>query len=146
LPPSNALAVLFVCTFNRVRSPMAAGLVRLLYGEALEADSCGLQAGEEIDPLAAAVMAEVGVDLASHRPRRLEDMIGERRYDHIVALSGEAWPQVKALAQPMASNWPIPDPAERESSRHGRLEAYRITRQMLQVRILECFGPRRAAL
>ena len=65
-------SVLYVCSMNRVRSPMAAGLTRKLYGDALQVDSSGLHASEEVDMMAAVVMQEVGVDLLDHRPRPME--------------------------------------------------------------------------
>ncbi len=143
MSPVDPLSVLFVCTYNRVRSPMAAGLMRRLYGEAFRVDSCGLEAGEEVDPLAAVVMAEIGVDLTGHQPKRLDDLMADSRFAQVVALSEEAWREVSPAAD-SAVNWPIPDPAESEGSRDSRLEAYRLTRQALQRRILERFGPPRA--
>ncbi len=134
----DSLSVLFVCTYNRVRSPMAAGLMRRLYGEAFRVDSCGLEAGEEVDPLAV-VMAEIGIDLTGHQPKRLDDLMADGRFEQVVALSEEAWLQVSGAAD-SAISWPIPDPAESEGSRESRLEAYRLTRQALQRRILEQFG------
>ena len=135
-------AVLFVCTFNRVRSPMAAGLMRRLYGAEVTVDSCGLEPGEEVDPLAAAVMAEIGVDLSEHMPKRLDDLIAEGRFGQVVALSEEAWGCVQArINGGVALSWPTPDPTESEGSRDMRLEAYRLTRQHLQALILDRFGP-----
>ena len=66
-PPSLPGAVLFACNYNRVRSPMAEGLMRLIYGDRVYVDSCGLKAGEGVDPFAAAVMDELGVDISRHR-------------------------------------------------------------------------------
>ena len=137
-------AVLFVCTFNRVRSPMAAGLVRWLYGGEVRAESCGLAPGEEVDPLAAAVMAEIGVDLSAHLPQRLENLIDEGGFDLIVALSADAWAHVAASTSGAAtSHWPTPDPTECDVSREMRLEAYRLTRRALEARIIDRFGPSR---
>jgi protein-tyrosine-phosphatase len=65
-------AVLFACTMNAVRSPMAAALLRHLR-PGLKVQSCGLEAGEP-DYLMVAVMAEMGLDLASHAPHRMADL------------------------------------------------------------------------
>jgi protein-tyrosine-phosphatase len=134
-------AVLFVCTYNRVRSPMAAGLMRYLYGPAAQVDSCGLEPGEEVDPLAAAVMAEVGVDLSDHLPQKLGDLLAAKRYRHVVALSDEAWDQVKdKVGTDVAIHWLTFDPTHEEGSRDSRLEAYRLIRGDLQARIIGRFG------
>ena len=141
--PSSA--VLFVCTFNGVRSPMAAGLMRRLYGQTVQVDSCGLAPGEEVDPLAAAVMAEVGVNLSDHLPQKLDDLLAARRFQHVVALSDQAWDQVKdRVGADAAVHWVTPDPTLQEGSRDSRLEAYRLIRDDLEARIIERFGPAKA--
>ena len=136
-------AVLFVCSLNRVRSPMAASLTRKLYGHAVEVDSCGLEPREEIDPMAAAVMQEIGVDVFDQRPKAFADcpIAG---FDLVVALSAEAWPRVQTAAaaadHPMVEYWPVQDPTVEEGPREMRLEAYRQTRRDLEARITARFG------
>jgi protein-tyrosine-phosphatase len=123
---------------------MAAGLMRWLYGGAVQADSCGLAPAEDVDPLAAAVMAEIGVDLHEHQPKRLAELIAEGRFKVIVALSPDAWREVEpAAARLTALYWPTPDPTEGEGSREAKLEAYRMARCALETRIVERFGPPR---
>jgi protein-tyrosine-phosphatase len=52
-------AVLFSCTLNSVRSPMAEGLLKHFLGHRIYVDSAGVRAGE-IDPFAISVMEELG--------------------------------------------------------------------------------------
>ena len=40
-------AVLFACNHNRVRSPMAEGLMKLMFGSRVYVDSCGLRRSDE---------------------------------------------------------------------------------------------------
>jgi protein-tyrosine-phosphatase len=54
-------AVLFVCTFNSVRSPMAAAIMRHLFGRGVYVDSVGVRRGE-LDPLAVEAMEEIGIE------------------------------------------------------------------------------------
>jgi len=135
-------SVLYVCTMNRVRSPMAAGLTRKLYGEAFPAESSGLVASEEVDPMAAAVMQEVGVDLFDHRPRPMEG-VHPAGFNVIVALSPDAWSAVQTLAAEgiEVDYWPVFNPTLEEGAREQRLEAYRQTRRELEARITARFGP-----
>ena len=56
-------AVLFACGLNSVRSPMAAGLFRHLFGHVSYAASAGVRKGE-LDPFAVAAMDEVGLDIS----------------------------------------------------------------------------------
>ncbi len=135
-------SVLYVCSMNKVRSPMAAALTRRLYGEAFRVDSSGLRASEEIDPLAAVVMQEVDVDLFDHRPRPMDE-IDPKAFSVVVALSDDAWAAVQPLAQDgiEVDHWPVSDPTLEEGSREQRLEAYRQTRRELESRITARFGP-----
>ena len=92
-------AVLFACSLNTVRSPMAEALARFLFGQALRVESAGLRAGEP-DGFAICVMDEAGLDLMSHIPRTFED-IERFDFDLVVTLSPEA--HHKALGKPHSS-------------------------------------------
>ena len=63
--------VLFVCVHNAGRSQMAAGLLRLHGGDAVEVRSAGSTPADEVNPAVVEVMAEVGVDLSAAVPARL---------------------------------------------------------------------------
>jgi protein-tyrosine-phosphatase len=135
-------SVLYVCAMNRVRSPMAAALTRKLYGDAFAVESSGLRASDEVDPMAAVVMQEIGVDLFDHRPRATDE-IDPAAFDVIVALSQDARGAVEPLAAEgvEVDYWPVSDPTLEEGSREQRLEAYRQTRRELESRITARFGP-----
>ena len=68
------LKVLFLCTGNSCRSQMAEGWTRHLRGDRIEAYSAGIEA-HGLNPDAVRVMAEAGVDIASHRSK----LVGVRR-------------------------------------------------------------------
>lgn len=135
-------SVLYVCAMNRVRSPMAAALTRKLYGDAVKVESSGLRVSDEVDPMAAAVMQEVGADLAGHTPQPME-AIDPAGFEVIVALSPDARAAVASLAAEGVEidHWPVSDPTLEEGSREQRLEAYRHTRRELERRIVARFGP-----
>ena len=81
-------AVLFVCTMNSVRSPMAAAILRHLAGRRTYVESAGVRAGGP-DAFAVAVMEEIGIDISRHAPRTLRDL-NDTSFDLIVTLSPEA--------------------------------------------------------
>ena len=83
-----AQAVLFACTMNAVRSPMAAAMLRHLTRD-IHIESAGVRAGE-LDPLAVEAMDEIGLAIAKHQPRRFED-VEDGGFD-LVILDGEAAP------------------------------------------------------
>ncbi|SFL17590.1 low molecular weight protein arginine phosphatase [Halanaerobium salsuginis] len=72
--------LLFVCTGNTCRSPMAEYLLREITADSsnqsLEISSAGISAisGSEANEKAAAVMAELGIDLSEHRSRNINEI------------------------------------------------------------------------
>jgi protein-tyrosine-phosphatase len=137
-------AVLFACGLNAVRSPMAAALFKHLFGRTTYAGSAGVRKGE-LDPFAVAVMEEIGLDIARHRPatfEELEDLEG-LNFDLIVTLAPEAHHKALDLTRTLAFDveyWPTADPTIAEGNREQRLDAYREVRDQLMRRIRRRFG------
>lgn len=137
-------SVLFACNHNRVRSPMAAALLRARVGEGVRIDSCGVFGeGEEVDAFASVVMAELGLDLASHEAKSF-DVVKDQPFDLVVALSPEAHARTLELKKDPATQvetWgAVEDPALEQGGREMRLEAYRRVRDDLRARIEARFG------
>jgi protein-tyrosine-phosphatase len=135
-------AVLFACTQNAVRSPMAAALMRHLYGHFVFVDSVGVRAGE-LDPMAVEVMEEIGIDMGSHHPKSFE-MLEDTSFDLIISLSPEAQHQAVEMTRTLAADvefWRTFDPTIVEGTREQRLEAYRAVRDGLLNRIKQRFAP-----
>ena len=138
-------AVLFACNFNRVRSPMAEALLKMIYGTRIYVDSVGLkrEPGEkEVDPFAAAVIDELGGDLVGFKPKIFDDLEDDS-FDLVISLTPEAQHRAVELARGRAVDieyWPTMDPTLVEGSREQRLEAYRAVRDELARRIRERFG------
>ena len=137
-------AVLFACGMNAVRSPMAAGLFRELFGKSMYVGSAGVQRGE-LDPFAVAVMEEIGIDIARHKPITFEELdeLEGLNFDLIVTLSPPAHHKALELTRTNAAEveyWPTADPTAAEGSREQRLSAYRDVRDQLIAHIRERFG------
>ena len=133
-------SVLFCCTLNAVRSPMAEGLLKHLLGARVFVDSAGVR-GEPVDPFAVAVMDEIGIDLRRHRAKTFEDL-EDTSFDLIVSLSPEAQHKAVEMTRTMACEvefWPTFDPSLAEGSRAARLDAYRQVRDSLLGRIRRRF-------
>ena len=99
-----------------------------------------MRAGE-LDPLAIAVMAEIGIAL-THEPRRFEEL-QDGSFDLVVALSPEAHGRAEALTRTAASTleyWPIPDPTAAEGTPEQRKAAYRAVRDQLKRQIAVRFS------
>jgi protein-tyrosine-phosphatase len=137
-------AVLFACNHNRVRSPMAEALMKLMFGDRVYVDSCGLRLDEDDDPdpFAVAVMDELGADLSRHRSKTFADL-EEGAFDLVISLTPEAQHRAVELARHHAVDieyWPTQDPTLTLGSRDAVLEAYRETRDALATRIRGRFG------
>ena len=136
-------AVLFACNQNRVRSPMAEGLMKLMFGNQVFVDSCGLRADvDDIpDPFVVAVMDELGVELADHRPKAFDDLEDDS-FDVVISLTPEAQHRAVELARGRSVDieyWPTFDPTLVMGSRETVLEAYRAVRDALAAKIRERF-------
>jgi protein-tyrosine-phosphatase len=147
-PLRRPQAVLFACGLNSVRSPMAAALLKQMFGTSLYIGSAGVRKGE-LDPFAAAAMDEIGIDIKSHRPvtfEELEDLEG-LNFDLIVTLSPEAHHKALELTRTLAADveyWPTADPTAIEGNREQRMNAYRAARDQLLERIRARFARRPA--
>jgi len=80
--------VLFLCTHNSCRSQMAEGLINHFLGDRFEAHSAGTEA-TRVNPLAARVLQELGIDISHHRSKTLDEFSGQH-FDHVVTLCGDA--------------------------------------------------------
>jgi protein-tyrosine-phosphatase len=72
-------AVLFACTQNALRSPMAEAMLKHLHGGRIFVDSVGVRAGE-LDPFAVEVMEEIGISIEEHRAKTFDDLEDSSRF------------------------------------------------------------------
>jgi protein-tyrosine-phosphatase len=141
-------SVLFCCDHNSVRSPIAEGLMKKLYGQRAYVPSAGVRNDREVDGFSVAVSAEEGVELERHRSRSFEEMIewGDdlTGFDLIIALSPASQRQALELtrfAHIDVEYWPIMDPSGLGETREAKLVAYRQTRDQIKEHLLARFGP-----
>ncbi len=134
-------SVLFACSQNSVRSPMAEAMAKRLYGQSSYIDSVGVRA-TDVDSFAAAVLDEISVDVHRHHAKTFDD-VDPSSFDLIVTLSPEAHHSALEFTRNTATEveyWPVPDPSAVEGSREARLDAYRRTRDMILTRLKARFG------
>jgi ArsR family transcriptional regulator, arsenate/arsenite/antimonite-responsive transcriptional repressor / arsenate reductase (thioredoxin) len=106
------IAVLFVCTGNSARSPMAEALLRHHTAGRVHVASAGTQPRAELHPDTARVLREAfGIDLGDRRPRHVDQV--RRRFDHVITLcdrARETCPEFKH--EPRRTHWSIPEPTD----------------------------------
>jgi protein-tyrosine-phosphatase len=133
-------SVLFACSFNAIRSPMAEAMLKRLHGRRIFVDSVGVREAS-LDPFAVAVMDESGIDMSRHVPKVFE-ALEDTSFDLVVSLSPEAQHKAVELTRTMACEvefWPVFDATAVEGSREERLAAYRMVRDHLRRRVLQRF-------
>lgn len=135
-------SVLFACSFNAIRSPMAEAILKHFHGRRIYVDSVGVREGM-VDGFAVTVMEEIGIDISRHRTKLFEDL-EDTSFDLVISMSPEAQHRAVELTRAMACEvefWAVFDPSVVEGTREERLKAYREVRDHLLNRILERFPP-----
>ncbi|MAV47943.1 MAG: low molecular weight phosphatase family protein [Alphaproteobacteria bacterium TMED89] len=137
-------SVLFLCTRNAIRSPLAEGLMK---DELLRAGRTGVFAASaglyptDIDGFVVSVLGEQGIDMHRHQSRPF-DVHSDGGYDLIIALSkqaeGEALNAMRAQATEV-EGWDVLDPSLVDGTRDMKLDAYRETRDQIRAKIKERF-------
>ena len=134
-------SLLFACSQNSVRSPMAEAIAKRLYGQAVFIDSVGVRASD-VDGFAAAALDELDIDVHRHHAKTFED-VDPASFELIVTLSPEAHHRALEFTRGTAAEveyWPMPDPSAAEGNRESRLDAYRQTRDQILARLKARFG------
>ena len=140
-------SILFCCDHNAVRSPMAEGIMKKLYGTGTYVQSVGVINDLEIDGFSIAVCNEIGVELSRHRSRSFDEM--ERwgddlsSFDLIVALSPASQRRALELTRLFhltVEYWAILDPTGIGETREMKLVSYRQTRDQILSKLRKKWG------
>jgi arsenate reductase len=125
--PTARPAALFVCVHNAGRSQMAAGFLRDLSGGRVEVRSAGSEPADQINPVAVAAMAEVGIDITAEQPKILTaDAVKES--DVVITMGcGDVCPVFPGKRY---EDWKLDDPAGQD------IEAVRPIRDEIRTRVL----------
>lgn len=101
-------SVLFVCVHNAGRSQMAAGLLTHLSQGRIEVRSAGTAPADQINPVAVAAMAELGIDITAEAPKVLTADTVESSDVVITMGCGDTCPYFPGVSY---RNWKLDDPA-----------------------------------
>ena len=119
--------VLFVCIHNAGRSQMAAGFVRALGGGRVDVLSAGSLPADQVNPSAVAVMAEVGIDIASAQPAVLTPGAVQQSDVVITMGCGDVCPIYPGKRY---EDWELDDPAGQG------VDAVRVIRDDIRIRVV----------
>jgi protein-tyrosine-phosphatase len=111
-PAGTRAEVLFLCTGNSGRSPMAEALIEQLSDGSVSAESAGSHP-KPLHPDAVAALRRRGIDIAGRTPKHADEFAG-RRFDRVITLCDRVRERCPEFAGSEQNHWSIPDPA-----RHG---------------------------
>jgi arsenate-mycothiol transferase len=125
---SDKPGVLFVCSTNSGKSPMAAGLMEQVAAGSVAVNSCGTAPGDAVNPESAAALAELGIDIGGKLPTAVTEE-AQRAADVVVILGSNA--QLDELPGTRYERWEIDEPSQRGI--HGA-ERMRLVRDQIKAR------------
>ena len=119
-PPVPSRSVLFACTGNSARSPVAEALLRRHTAGQVDVTSAGSRPKPRLHPQAVRVLRDdFGIDISDRQPRHLDTLTG-RRFDFVITLCDkvrEVCPEFVDHPRPL--HWSIADPAVPGDDRAG---------------------------
>lgn len=122
----NQPTVLFVCVHNAGRSQMAAGFLQAMAGDRVRVLSAGTQPKDQVNPVAVAAMAEVGIDISANTPELLSDA-AVLESDYVITMGcGDSCPFFPGKTY---LDWVLDDPAGKD------LESVRPIRDAIRARV-----------
>ena len=104
--------VLFVCVHNAGRYQMAAGYLQHLAGDRIEVMSSGSAPKDQINPVAAEVMLEEGIDIRHNEPKILTD---EQVHASDVVITMGCGDACKFYPGKRYEDWELADPAGQDA-------------------------------
>lgn len=117
---------------------MAEGFLRHLYGDLYEAYSAGLEA-TEVNPYAVKVMRELGIDISSHRSKRIDEFKGVL-FDYVVTVCDSAKERCPFFPGKKIIHKGFEDPAEFVGEEEEKLKVFRKVRDEIRDWIIETFS------
>ncbi|MFD3602633.1 ArsR family transcriptional regulator, partial [Streptomyces sp. NPDC058656] len=131
---ARRVAVLFVCTGNSARSPIAAALLRHHTAGRITADSAGTRPKPQVHPHAVRVLLEsFGIDLSGRRTQHVDDLAG-RHFDHVITLCDKAR-EVCPEFGPRRVHWSMADPGAAGDTGQAGYAAFQHAAADIDVRI-----------
>lgn len=133
------MRILIICTGNSCRSQMAHGFMQS-FDETLTVCSAGTAPAGRVHPLAVKVMKEVGIDLSSHTPQRVEDFL-RQPWDYVITVCGGANESCPAFAGEVRHrlHMGFDDPSKSEGSEEVLLLEFRRVREEIKERFYRLY-------
>ena len=125
--------VLFLCTGNSCRSQMAEGLLRHLAGDRFEVASAGTDP-QGLNPGAVTAMREIGIDIAHHQSRHVDQFAGQQ-FDYVITVCDRAKESCPIFPGTFSLHWSFDDPASVVGTVEERQTVFRRVRDEIAERV-----------
>jgi arsenate reductase len=130
---SERRRVLFLCTHNAARSQMAEGYVNSRYSDKWEARSAGVKPGN-LNPYAVRAMAEIGIDISSHRSKPMSEFRGQH-FHYVVTVCSDAADNCPFFPGDTIIHMDFPDPSAASGTEEQVMGTFRYIRDEIIARI-----------
>ncbi|MDE3170057.1 MAG: arsenate reductase ArsC [Acidobacteriota bacterium] len=128
--------VLFLSIRNSVRAQMAEGFLRALGGGRFISASGSVESAEGIHPVAAAVMAEDGIDITTQHPKNVGQWFRES-FSYVITLADQKSERAPLYPfTPRLLHWNVRDPLLVKGSREEEKQAFRQVRDEIKAQVL----------
>ena len=124
--------VLILCTGNSCRSHLAEGILRASAGALLNVQSAGSKPVGYVHPMAVRAMAEIGIDISSHRSKHLNEFL-DKPVVTVMTVCGNADRACPIFpGQVNRHHWGFQDPAHATGTDEEKMEVFRKVRDEIR--------------
>jgi arsenate reductase (thioredoxin) len=130
--------VLIICNHNSVRSQIAEGLLKSLYGEYYDVYSAG-DNPTSVNSYTIKVLEEIGMDISENRSKSLKEFEGIE-FDYVVTVCGGEGQTCPVFSGGKSYiNKSFDDPSEVNGNMHDKIVAFRRTRDEIRLWLEKTF-------
>lgn len=124
--------ILILCTGNSCRSHLAEGILRQALGDEFEVASAGSKPAGYVHPLAIKAMAEIGLDIGSHRSKHFDEFLS-RKVETVITVCGNADQACPMFpGQLNRHHFPFDDPAHATGTEEEQMRVFRRVRDEIR--------------
>ena len=131
--------ILILCTGNSCRSHLAEGILRAALGDGYTVASAGSRPAGYVHPLAIKTMAEIGIDISSHRSKHLDEFL-DPDVETVITVCGNADQACPVFpGQRHRHHWGFDDPAHAPGDEEAQALVFRRVRDEIR-RVFEAYA------
>lgn len=126
-------SVLILCTGNSCRSHMAEGILRHAAGDLFEVHSAGSKPAGYVHPKAIAALAELGIDIAHHTSKHMNDFLSQEIHTVITVCGNADHACPMFPGQVKRYHWGFSDPAHATGTEDEIMAEFRVVRDQIKL-------------